>query len=86
MTCTPGGSTFTRMVPGHSEQVGLAVSVTEAARLVGIGRSLAYRLVASGEIPSHRFGSRVVVPVDRLRARLAGRNESEGGVLSGDQS
>lgn len=42
--------------------VRLALSVTEAAELLGISRALAYELVARGELPSVRLGRRVVVP------------------------
>ena len=45
----------------------LCVSVEEAARLLGIGRKLAYQLVAEGRIPSIRLGGRRVVPLARLR-------------------
>jgi excisionase family DNA binding protein len=38
------------------------MSVTEAARVLGISRAFAYVLVARGELPSLRFGRRVVVP------------------------
>ena len=34
----------------------LAVSVTEAARLLGVGRTLAYRCVRTGELPSVTLG------------------------------
>lgn len=38
------------------------LSVTEAARLLGIGRSLAYELARRGELPGAiRLGHRVVV-------------------------
>ena len=40
----------------------------EAAEAIGIGRSKAYELLASGELPSIRIGSSVRVPVDALRA------------------
>lgn len=40
----------------------LAISVTEAAELLGISRALAYELVARGELPSVRLGRRLVVP------------------------
>jgi excisionase family DNA binding protein len=38
------------------------MSVTEAAGVLGISRAFAYVLVARGELPSLRFGRRVVVP------------------------
>lgn len=40
----------------------LTFTVEEAARLLGIGRSLAYGLVATGELPSIRLGRRIVIP------------------------
>ena len=39
----------------------------EVAEALGIGRSKAYELIASGEIPSIRIGGSVRVPVDALR-------------------
>lgn len=47
------------------------VSVTEAGRLLGIGRVSAYQAVQRGELPSIRLGRRIVVPraaLDRLLA------------------
>ncbi|MBA2283640.1 MAG: helix-turn-helix domain-containing protein [Acidimicrobiia bacterium] len=48
-----------------------AISVAEAGRRLDISRAHAYRLVASGELPSLRLGHRTVVPVWALRALLA---------------
>ena len=45
-----------------SRIVSLTVSVTEAAQLLGVGRTLAYDLVARGVLPSVRLGRRVVIP------------------------
>ncbi|MCZ7535607.1 MAG: helix-turn-helix domain-containing protein [Acidimicrobiia bacterium] len=36
--------------------------MTEAAELLGVGRTLAYDLVARGVLPSVRLGRRVVIP------------------------
>jgi excisionase family DNA binding protein len=58
------------MTPSPGENERLSVSVTEAARILGISRTLAYQLVASGEIPSHQFMGRIVVPLELLRALL----------------
>jgi len=44
------------------EQLPLTLSVTEAAKRLGISRAFAYELVARGELPCMRFGRRVVVP------------------------
>ena len=57
-------------VPQESEQL-LVLSVEEAGRRLGIGRSLAYRAVREGEIPSVRIGRRLVVPVAALERMLA---------------
>lgn len=40
----------------------LCLSVAEAAQALGLGRSMTYQLVASGEIPSLKLGRRVVIP------------------------
>ena len=40
----------------------LALTVTEAAEVLGISRALAYELVARGDLPSIRLGRRLVVP------------------------
>ena len=47
-----------------------AISVPEAGRRLDISRAHAYRLVASGELPSLRLGHRTVVPVWALEAIL----------------
>ena len=49
-----------------------AVSVPEAGRRLGIGKSLAWDLVWRGELRSLRLGSRVVVPVKAIEALLEG--------------
>jgi excisionase family DNA binding protein len=46
----------------------LLLAVPEAARLLGISRAAAYRLTASGELPSRRLGGRVYVITTALRA------------------
>ena len=46
----------------------LVYSVAEAAALLGISKDLAYDLIATGDLPSLRFGRRVVVPRSALRA------------------
>ena len=56
------------------ESVGrrLALSVEEAAELLGISRSLAYELAARGEIPVLRLGRRIVIPRAGLERLLNG--------------
>lgn len=48
----------------------LLVSVPHAAKLIGVSRSAAYRLVASGELASAHMGGRVYVRTAAI-ARLA---------------
>ena len=45
----------------------LAVSVNDAAVIIGLGRDLTYRLVMSGEVKSFLVGTRRLVPVAGLR-------------------
>ena len=47
------------------------LSVERAGRLVGLGRSAAYEAATRGELPTIRFGRRVVVPTAAL-LRLLG--------------
>lgn len=46
------------------------LTVPEAARLLGVGRDVAYRAAETGEIPTLKIGRRIVVPVPRLLAML----------------
>jgi excisionase family DNA binding protein len=39
----------------------LTITVDEAAKLLGIGRSLCYELARSGKLPALRLGRRVVI-------------------------
>ncbi len=48
----------------------LVYTVTEAAELLGLGRSTAYELVARGELETVRLGSRVMVTRPTLTALL----------------
>lgn len=52
-----------------------ARSVPDAAKVIGISRSAAYRAVERGEIPAIRIGRRLVVPEAALR-RLLGEEGS----------
>lgn len=48
-----------------------AYSVAEAAAELGIGRTLAYSLVASGELRTIKLGTRRIVPADAIDELLA---------------
>ncbi len=50
----------------------LAVSIPEAVRLSGIGRTKLYEAIASGDLPSFKAGRRRLIPTQGLRAYLAG--------------
>jgi excisionase family DNA binding protein len=49
---------------------GDVVTVPEAAQVLGIGRNLAYELVAQGKLRAVRLGRRLIVPKQTLRAML----------------
>jgi len=60
----------------------ILVTVEAAARLLSIGRSLCYELIASGQLPRVKVGRRTLVPVSALhewvdRKLLADRLASE---------
>lgn len=57
----------------------LAVSITEAGRLLGVSRDLVYDMVARHELGSVRLGRRIVVPVRAIEAILGQVKEEVGG-------
>lgn len=56
----------------------LLLTVEEAARRLGIGRTLAWRLVRSGDLPSVRLGRLVRVPRGALQVWLDRRSTGAG--------
>ncbi len=48
------------------------MTVPEAGEYLGISRGSAYKAAETGEIPTIRVGKRLLVPVARLDALLAG--------------
>ena len=46
------------------------MTIEEAGEMLGLSRSSAYRAAARGELPTLRFGRRLVVPTRRLLALL----------------
>ena len=46
----------------------LAVGISEAATVLGVGRDVIYALLNSGELPSFKVGARRLIPVSGLRA------------------
>jgi excisionase family DNA binding protein len=57
-------------MPDHRPR--LTVTVREAAELVGISRTLAYELIARGELPHLRLGRRILVPRRAIEELLHG--------------
>jgi excisionase family DNA binding protein len=51
----------------------LTLTVTEAAKRLGVGRNVAYNAAKSGQIPTIRIGNRILVPVAALDRHLADR-------------
>jgi len=62
-------------LPQPEKDERLALSVDEAAALLGISRSLAYDLCARGDLPSLRLGRRILIPRRALDARLKKSDE-----------
>lgn len=62
----------------------LCLSVTEAAKMLGISRGLAYELVNSGQLPVIRLKRRLLVPKVALERMLSQPNSSAGANNSKD--
>lgn len=46
------------------------LTVAQAADLLGLSRSGAYRAASRGELPTVRFGRRIIVPTHKLMSLL----------------
>jgi excisionase family DNA binding protein len=56
------------------------MTIEQAGELLGLSRSSAYRAAARGELPTLRFGRRLIVPTRRLLDILGFQDRSsEGG-------
>ncbi len=53
-----------------SELECLATSVPEAGASIGLGRSASYEAAKRGDIPTFRFGGRLIVPIKKFRKRF----------------
>jgi len=60
----------------------LLLKPSEAAQALGIGRSLTYELIASGEIPSVRLGRCIRVSVESLQRWLLERENHKSNGIS----
>ncbi len=54
-------------------------TVDEAAEILGIGRNSAYEAIRRGQIPTLRFGRRVVVPREALEQLLRNTDSETAG-------
>ncbi|MFC2031948.1 helix-turn-helix domain-containing protein [Chloroflexota bacterium] len=50
----------------------MVLSVSEARKQLGLGKSLMYSAVKSGQIPSIRIGRRILIPQVALDSLLSG--------------
>src|SRR5918994_904 len=65
----PGGSMAAKIAVERSE-LPATISVAQAAELLGVSRSAAYRAVAAGQLPALRLGRRIHIPTAPLLAML----------------
>jgi excisionase family DNA binding protein len=68
----------TGMTTVEHDEAPIAVDLLTAARMLGIGRTMAYRLVREGEWPTPllRIGKLIRVPMDPLRELLRQGSEA----------
>ena len=57
-------------MPQDSAAVSRTMTVTEAARVLGISRTTAYECVHTGDLPALRLGGRIVVPTKAIEDLL----------------
>ncbi len=57
--------------PEQGDPTVLALTVEEAARRIGVGRTTMYALIASGEVPSIQFGRLRRIPTQALSDYVA---------------
>lgn len=53
-------------------------TVTEAAAVLGIGRSAAYEAARTGQLPTIKIGKRILVPRVALERLLSGPSAAKG--------
>ena len=74
VTTTWGGIPESRAVkrPRNPWRKRETISVEEAAKILGVGRSAAYAAIHSGDLPGVWFGRRFLVSVPRLTRMIDG--------------
>lgn len=55
----------------------LAYSPTEAAKVLGIGRSTLFKLLANGDLSARKLGTRTLLSTDELQRYLASLPKAE---------
>jgi hypothetical protein len=72
LQATKGSTVDTASQPAEVRR--RTVSVEEAGRILGLGRTAAYAAARRGDIPTIAIGRRLIVPIDRLERMLSGDN------------
>jgi hypothetical protein len=57
-------------MPEAGEALHMTITVPLAGKILGLSRNAAYSAATRGEIPTLKFGRRIVVPVEPLRRML----------------
>lgn len=70
------------MLPAPPADDTVAVSIADAARRLGIGRTAVYRLIRDGELQSFHIGRRHLIPLEALEALARPRNDADDPVAS----
>jgi excisionase family DNA binding protein len=60
----------------HHKEEAMTLSVEHAARLIGVSRTTAYRLVRDGELPGIKVGRRVLVLKKPLMEMLGAEEDT----------
>ena len=60
----------------HHKEEAMTLSVEHAARLIGVSRTTAYRLVRDGELPGIKVGRRVLVLKKPLMEMLGAEEDA----------
>ena len=64
----------------------MVYTVAETARLLKLGRTTCYELIARGELPTVRVGRSVRVPAEALRAWVRDRQSDATDAVQTDQA
>ena len=61
------------MKPNAADDLPALISVSVAAKILGLKRASAYRYAANGELPVKRLGGRVYIITAKIRPLLDGK-------------